>query len=67
MTSFEPQLIDVVDISRLNIRTDDPNGSTTRIEKIRNMNLSNSITLTNVFLVVSDFLVNHLYDHKLCK
>lgn len=49
MTATESQLVDVVDVSKFNLKLDHPNGSTAMINKIGNMNLSDSTTLTDVF------------------
>lgn len=66
MIVVEPQLVDTIDISKLNLRVDHPNGSTARVNKIRNMHLSNSISLLDVFVVPS-FHVNLLSFNKLCR
>lgn len=66
MTASASQLFDMVDVSKLNLKVDHPNGSTAKIDKTGNMNLSNSIILTNVF-IVPDFHVNLLSVHNLCK
>lgn len=66
MTSFGSNLCDTVDVSRLNLRVGHPNGSLAKIDTIRNLPLTNSLTLFDVF-VVPDFNVNLLSVHKLCK
>ncbi|XP_052625052.1 uncharacterized protein LOC128132492 [Lactuca sativa] len=59
-------LHDIVDVSKLDLLVSYPNGTLTKIEKICNMNLSNSLTLFDVF-VVPDFNVNLLFVHKVYK
>ncbi|KAL4580545.1 hypothetical protein LXL04_016743 [Taraxacum kok-saghyz] len=66
MTSLESQLHDVVDVSQLNLKVSHPNGSFAQINKIWNMQLSDSITLYDVF-AVPDFNINLLSVHKLCR
>lgn len=57
MTTVESLFNDVVDVSKLNLKVDHPNVSTTMIEKIRNMSLFGSLSL-RVLFVVPDFNVN---------
>ena len=66
MTASESQLHDVVDVSQLNLKVSHPNGSSAQINKIGNMQLSDSITLYDVF-AVPDFNINLLSVHKLCR
>lgn len=66
MTASESLLHDTVDVSNLNLIVCHPNGSTAQINKIGNMQLSNSLILFDVF-VVPDFNINLLSVHKLCK
>ena len=44
MISFESDLQDFVDVSKLNLRVSHPNGSSAQINKIGNMQLSNNLT-----------------------
>lgn len=60
MTTSESQLNDVLDVFQLNLRVDHPNGCTTKIDKIRNMNLS------DVFFI-PDFHDNLFSIHKFSK
>lgn len=66
MTASESHLSDLVDVSKLNLRVDHPNGSTAKIDKIGNINMSNSIGLSDVF-VIPEFHVSLLSVHKICK
>lgn len=66
MSASGSQLVDLVDVSKLNLMVDHPNGTSAKINKIGNMNFSNSVSLTDVF-VIPDFHVNLLSIHKLCK
>lgn len=66
MTSSESMLNDVFNVSNVNSILDCPNGSTAKIDKIRNMNISEKLTLFDVFVIL-DFNVNLLSVHKLCK
>lgn len=66
MTSSGYNLNDLVNVSNLNLRVNHPNGSTAKIYKIGNLNLSNEVTLFEVF-VVTEFNVNLLSIQKLCK
>lgn len=66
MIGSESQLMDVVDVSKLNIIVYHPNGSTTKIYKFGNINLYDSITLSDVFFI-HNFHVNLLSVHKICK
>lgn len=66
MASAESGLVNVVDVSNLDLKVDHPNGSTARINKIGNMPFSESLTLFDV-LVVPEFSVNLLSVHKLCR
>ncbi|XP_052622581.1 retrovirus-related Pol polyprotein from transposon RE2 isoform X2 [Lactuca sativa] len=66
MIASESLLHDTVDVSKLDLLVCHPNGTSAKIEKIGNMNLSNSLTLFDVF-VVPDFNVNLLSVHKVCK
>lgn len=49
MNGYESFLHDYVDVSKLNLRASHPIGSSTEINKIRNLQLSNSLTLFDVF------------------
>lgn len=66
MTSNDFELVNTVDVSKLNLKVDHPNGSTAEIKKIGNLQMSDSVTLFDVF-VVPEFNVNLLSVHKLCK
>lgn len=66
MTKNESRLNNVVDVSKLDLRVDHPNGSSTKINNIGNMDLSELVTLFDIF-VVDDFNANLLSVHKLCK
>lgn len=66
MTASESLLHDNVDVLNLNLKVCHPNGSTAQINKIGNMQLSDSLVLFDVF-VVPDFNINLLSVHKLCK
>ena len=66
MIASESFLHDTVDVAKLDLLVSHPNGTSTKIEKIGNTNLSNSLTLFDVF-VVPDFNVNLLPMHKVCK
>ncbi|XP_052626898.1 uncharacterized protein LOC128133479 [Lactuca sativa] len=63
MIASESLLHDTVDVSKLDLLVSHPNGTSAKIEKIGNMNLSNSLTLFDVF-AVPDFNVNLLSVHK---
>ena len=64
-TKNDFKLNNIVDVSKLDLRVDHPNGSSARINKIGNMRLSNSVVLSDVFVVL-EFNVNLLSVHKLC-
>lgn len=66
MTSTDSELVNIVVVSKLNFKVDHPNGSTAKIKKIGNLQMSESVTLFDVF-VVPEFNVNLLSVHKLCK
>ena len=66
MIASESLLHDTVDVSKLDLLVCHPNGTSAKIEKIGNMNLSNSLTLFDVF-AVPDFNVNLLSVHKVYK
>lgn len=66
MTAYESCLNDIVDVSKLNLRVGHPNDSLDQISKIGNMQVSNNLTLFDVFVVL-DFNINLLSVHKLCK
>ena len=66
MIAYESLLHDTVDVSQLNLLVSHPNGTSAKIEKIGNMNMTNSLTLFDVF-AVPDFNVNLLSVHKVCK
>ncbi|XP_023754962.1 uncharacterized protein LOC111903417 [Lactuca sativa] len=66
MIASESSLHDIVDVSKLDILVSHPNGTSAKIEKIGNVNVSDSLTLFDVF-VVPDFNVNLLSVHKICK
>ncbi|XP_052620925.1 uncharacterized protein LOC128126829 [Lactuca sativa] len=66
MIASESLLHDTVDLSKLDLLVCHPNGTSAKIEKIGNMNLSNSSTLFDVF-AVPDFNVNLLSVHKVYK
>lgn len=66
MIASESLLYDTVDVSKLNLLVSHPNGTSAKIEKIGNLNISNSLTLFDVF-VVPEFNVNLLSVHKVCK
>ncbi|KAI3688864.1 hypothetical protein L2E82_46759 [Cichorium intybus] len=66
MTASESHLHDVVDVSKLDLKVAHPNGSSAQINKIGNLQLSNSLTLFDVF-VIPGFSVNLLSVHKLCR
>ncbi|XP_052627603.1 uncharacterized protein LOC128134170 [Lactuca sativa] len=63
MIASESLLHDTVDVSKLELLVSHPNGTSAKIDKIGNMNLSSSLTLFDVF-TVPDFNVNLLYVHK---
>lgn len=65
MNKNESRLNNVFYVSKLDLRVDHINGSSTKINKTRNMDLSEYLTLFDV--PVPDFNVNLLYVHKLCK
>lgn len=65
ITSSESNQNDVVNVSNINLIMDNPNGSTAKFYKIRNMNPSSKFTLFDVF-VIREFNVNMLSVHKLC-
>lgn len=66
MIDSESLLYDPVDVSKLNLRVSRPNGSSAQINKIGNLQLSDSLTLFDVF-AIPDFKINLLSMHKLCK
>nr|KAJ0213000.1 hypothetical protein LSAT_V11C400157850 [Lactuca sativa] len=66
MIASKSLLHDNVDVSQLNLLVSHPNGTSAKIEKIGNMNMTNSLTLFDVF-AVPDFNVNLLSVHKVCK
>ncbi|XP_023734895.1 uncharacterized protein LOC111882761 [Lactuca sativa] len=63
MIASESFFHDTVDVSKLNLLVSHPNGTSAKIEKIGNMNISNSLTLFDVF-AVPNFNVNLLSVHK---
>ncbi|XP_023733981.1 uncharacterized protein LOC111881823 [Lactuca sativa] len=66
MTTFESLLRDHVDVSKLNPRVSHPNGSSAQINKVGNLQLSNSLKLFDVFVVL-EFKINLVSIQKLCK
>ena len=66
MIASESLLCESVDVSKLNLRVGHPNGTSAPISKIGNLQLSNSLTLFDVF-AVPEFNVNLLSVYKLCK
>lgn len=66
MIASESLLHDHVDVSKLNLRVTHPNGSSAQINKIGNLQLSNSLTWFDVFSA-PDFKINLVSIHKLCK
>ena len=66
MIASEALLHDTMDVSKLNLLVSNPNRTKAKIEKIRNLNISNSLTLFDVF-VFPKFNVNLLSVHKVCK
>lgn len=65
MDSSEPLLPDTIDVSELNLLVNHLNGSFSKINKIGNLQFSENLTLSDVFLV-HNFKVNLLFVHKLC-
>ncbi|XP_071723198.1 uncharacterized protein [Rutidosis leptorrhynchoides] len=59
MTVFEKGLHDIIDVSNLNLKVCHPNGTEAKINKIRNLHLSDSLTLYDIF-VVPDYCVSLL-------
>ncbi|XP_071724491.1 uncharacterized protein [Rutidosis leptorrhynchoides] len=66
ITSIEECLFDVVDISKLHLTVDHPNGTQARIIKVGNLKLTDNITLFDV-LVVPDYCVSLIFVSKLSK
>ncbi|XP_052622644.1 uncharacterized protein LOC111911314 [Lactuca sativa] len=66
MTSSESLLQDTVDVSKLNLLVNHPNGSAAKIEKTENLQFSEKLTLFDVFSI-PNFNVNLPFVHKLCK
>lgn len=65
MIASKSLLHDIVYVSKFNLLAKNPNGFSAKINKIGNLQLSNSLTLFNVSIVLS-FIVNFLSVHKLC-
>lgn len=60
----DKNLENVVDIFRLNLTVDHPNGTNSKIIKVRNYRLSDNVVLFDVH-VVPKYVVNLLSVHKL--
>lgn len=66
MTSSDSLLRDTLNVSKFNLFITHPNRTSTKIEKIGNMNISKSSTQLYVF-AIPEFNINLLSVHKLCK
>lgn len=66
MATVESFLCGTVDVSKLNLLVNHPNGSSAKVDKIGNLQVSENLTLFDVF-IVPDSSVNILSVHKLCK
>ena len=66
MVASETQLRDTVDVSKLDLFVNHPNGSSAKIKTIGNCSINSHLTLFDVF-VVPDFNINLLSVHKICK
>ncbi|GJR54394.1 ribonuclease H-like domain-containing protein [Tanacetum coccineum] len=66
ITYSDKKLINVIDISYLNIKVTHPNGTEAFITKIGNMPLTNYLTLYDV-LVVSEYCVSLMSVHKVAR
>lgn len=63
MIASKSLLHDTVDVPKLDLLVSYPNGTSVKIENFGNMNLYDSLTLFDIF-VVPDFNVNLLSVHK---
>nr|GEV14459.1 ribonuclease H-like domain-containing protein [Tanacetum cinerariifolium] len=66
MTYTDKELNNVIDISHLKIKVGHPNGTEAYISKIRNLRLSNGLTLYDV-MVIPEYCVTLIFVHKLVK
>ncbi|GKE31552.1 ribonuclease H-like domain-containing protein [Tanacetum coccineum] len=66
MTYTDKELDNVLDISHLKIKVGHPNGTEAYVSKIRNLKLSNGLTLYDV-MVISEYCVTLISVHKLAK
>ncbi|GKB37997.1 ribonuclease H-like domain-containing protein [Tanacetum coccineum] len=66
MTYTDKELDNVIDISHLRIKVGHPNGTEAYISKIRNLRLSNGLTLYDV-MVIPQYCVTLISVHKLAK
>ncbi|GKD85141.1 ribonuclease H-like domain-containing protein, partial [Tanacetum coccineum] len=66
MTYTDKELDNVLDISHLRIKVGHPNGTEAYISKIRNLRLSNGLTLYDV-MVIPEYCVTLISVHKLAK
>ncbi|GJZ47307.1 hypothetical protein Tco_0601139 [Tanacetum coccineum] len=66
MTYTDEELDNVLDISHLRIKVGHPNGTDAYISKIRNLKLSNGLTLYDV-MVIPEYCVTLISVHKLAK
>ncbi|GJR82763.1 ribonuclease H-like domain-containing protein [Tanacetum coccineum] len=66
MTYINKELDNVLDISHLRIKVGHPNGTEAYISKIRNLRLSNGLTLYDV-MVIPEYCVTLISVHKLAK
>ncbi|GKC34154.1 ribonuclease H-like domain-containing protein [Tanacetum coccineum] len=66
MTYIDKELDNVINISHLKIKVGHPNGTEAYISKIRNLTLSNGLTLYDV-MVIPEYYVTLISVHKLVK
>ncbi|GKC55624.1 hypothetical protein Tco_1083222 [Tanacetum coccineum] len=66
ITSSIDNMIDIVDITDLNITIGHPNGTIAKIRKVGNLKLTNNIVLFDV-LVIPEYCVSLLFFHKLIR
>ncbi|GJV16344.1 hypothetical protein Tco_1361667 [Tanacetum coccineum] len=64
MVTSEDKLENIIDISDLKLQIDHPHGTTSYIQKVGNLRLSDKIILYDV-LYVPEYIVNLLSVHKL--
>ncbi|GJU74354.1 integrase, catalytic region, zinc finger, CCHC-type containing protein [Tanacetum coccineum] len=66
LTYTDKDLVNVIDISYLKIKVSHPNGTKVFIAKVRNLVLTNFLTLYDV-LVVPEYCVSLVYVHKVAR